>query len=144
VTTLDPATVQSALYALLATSVSSAAVAVRAALGNGAASIITRDNLDALALPLPPFLVFASGQVNGAYGWDVQRMEPAWWLYDDPVQGFTRIDALIPLIDAAIPPDDPTVIPYCDVRRAGATQPIYDSKLGGRPTRSLPYRISWR
>jgi len=141
---LDPASINTAFLALLKTSSGTAAVALRDALGSGASSIITRDTLDPFSLPTPPFLVLASGQVSGAYAWETQRMYPAWWLYDDPVQGFARIDALIPLIDAAIPPDDPTVIPYCEVRRAGATQPIYDSKLGDRPTRSLPYQITWR
>lgn len=139
---LDPATLQQAFYARLATD--SAGATVRAALGAGAASVIVRDDLDPLNLPARPFLVLAIGPIAGAPDYDMQRMQCAWWVYDDPFRKFSRIDALILPIANAYPADDPTVIPFCDVRRLAVSQPIYDSKLGGRPARSLPYQVSWR
>lgn len=139
---LDPATLLTTFYARLASD--SAGSAVRALLGAGAASIIVRDDLDAANVPARPFLVCASGPIAGAPDYDMQRMVCAWWIYDDPIRKFSRIDSLLLPIANAYPADDGTVIPYCDVRRLGVSQPIYDSKLGGRPARSLSYQVSWR
>lgn len=139
---LDPATLEQSFYARLASD--SAGSAVRALLGAGSSSIIVRDDLDPLSLPARPFLVLAIGPISGSPDWDMQRMVCSWWVYDDPIQKFRRIDSLILQIEHAYPADDPTVIQYCDVRRLSVSQPIYDSKLGGRPTRSLPYQVTWR
>ncbi len=139
---LDPATLQQSFYARLFSD--SAGATVRGLLGSGASSIIVRDDLDPANVPARPFLVFATGPIAGAPDYDMQRMQCAWWVYDDPIRKFSRIDALILPIANAYPADDPTVIQYCDVRRLSVSQPTYDSKLGGRPARSLPYQVSWR
>lgn len=139
---LDPATIQGTFYARLATDSNGATV--RGLLGAGAASIIVRDDLDPSSLPARPFLVFATGPISGAVDYDMQRMVCTWWVYDDPIRKFLRIDGLLLPIANAYPADDPTVITYCDVRRLSVSQPIYDSTLGGRPARNVPYQVSWR
>jgi hypothetical protein len=140
-----PDTLNAAFLAILTTSLATASVAVRAALGAGAASIIVQDDLDPLALPARPFLVLGSWVLTGTPGWDMQRIYPTWYIYDDPIEKFKRIDALVGLIAAAYPYDEPDLIPGADVRRASSLpKGFYDSKVGGRPARSLPYQVSWR
>lgn len=144
-TTLDPKTLLDSFYALLATNSGAAAVAVRAALGAGAASVISADDLTVESLPARPFVALRGGPIAGLPAWDAQRMTAIWWLYDDwGSYKFTRVDALIGLIDAAIPADTPDIITYTEIRRIAATAPIRDAALGNRPARSLAYRISWR
>lgn len=144
-TVLTARSVNAAFFAILVSGVGAASIAVRAKLGAGANSIIVQDDLDPLALPARPFLVLGSWSETGTPGWEMQRIYPAWYVYDDPIQKFDRIDQLVDLIAAAYPYDEPDLIPGADVRRASSLpKGFYDSKLGGRPARSLPYQLSWR
>lgn len=142
---ITPAAAVTSFYAILATATGAASIAVRAALGNGASSVIVRDDLAVGALPVAPFVVLSQGSISGSPDWDAQRMVLTWWIYDD-VTSYknTRIDALIALIDAAYPPDDPTVIPSVEVRRLSASQVNPDRALGNRPHCALPFQLSWR
>lgn len=141
-TILDPATIEQLFFARPAAN--SALVAALIAFGSSAASILVRDDLDPLNLPARPLLVCATGPIPGTPDWEMQRMQCAWWIYDDPMYKFSRIDSLLLPLERVYPADDPTVIPFCDVRRLSVSRPIYDAKLGGRPARSLPYQVSWR
>ena len=128
-------------YAVLATD--SAGAAVRAALGSGASSIIPADDLEVGSLPARPLLAYRAGSVIGSPGWDVQRATLTWWLYDDVLYKYARINALIALIQAAYPADT-LVIPFCEHRQLAITAERPDTTLGNRPARAIPYQVSWR
>lgn len=141
---MTPADALNSFYAVLKTGSGAASVAVRAALGAGATSVISADDLSVESLPARPYIALRGGPILGSPDYDMQRMTATWWVYDDPIRKFSRIDALIALVAAAYPADDPTVIPFVDIRRLAVSQQAHDQKLGNRPVRSLPYQLSWR
>ena len=130
-------------FALLYSGATAAPVAVRAALGAGASSVISADDLTVGSLPARPLIALRAGPLQGSPGWDVQRATLTWWIYDDAIYKYARINALIGLIQACFPPDD-AVITGCEHRQLAVTAERPDTALGNRPARAIPYLISWR
>ncbi len=100
---VDIQTVTSQIWARLASDLDARAAAVRAALGAGAASIIHAEQLVQEPRPARPFLAFRGGSLTG----ESLQMRPfscRWFLYDDPGQGYWRINGLAPLIEVAYTP----------------------------------------
>jgi hypothetical protein len=64
-----------------------------------------------------------SGQSDGMRG-----VILTWWIYDDPGEGYARIDALIDLVIAAYPID---ALPWGETRTTLIGQQGEDSTLGG-------------
>lgn len=133
---IDLASISGLLYAQLKTA--AAGAAVRAVLGAGAASIIPAERLRHEPRPARVLLVWRGGSVGGASG----EMRPAsgvWWVYDDPGQGYARIDAVVPLIEAAYPRD---ALAWGDTRITLIGQATEDATLGGLLVRAvqLTYR----
>lgn len=79
-----------------------AGAAVRAALGAGAASIIHAEQLNKETLPARPLLALRGGAMPGQSG-DIRIPTWRWWIYDEPAQGYYRINGLVPLIEQAYP-----------------------------------------
>jgi hypothetical protein len=96
------ATINGLLFARLKSD--AAGAAVRAALGAGAASVIPATHLRREPRPARVLLVWRGSSVGGQSG-GMRDIIGTWWIYDDPAQGFARIDALIPLMEAAYPLD---------------------------------------
>jgi hypothetical protein len=78
----------------------SAGSGVRAALGAGAPSVIHAKDLNVNTLPARPFVALRRGPVT-TVNLTEWRGYFTWWLYDDPAQGYYRIDSLIRLIGQA-------------------------------------------
>lgn len=83
----------------------SAGSATRAALGNGASSVIHAKELSErrandIILPTPAFVALRPGPVPTSDRL-VQNPTFRWYLYDDPARGYYRINALLPLIATA-------------------------------------------
>lgn len=95
---VDLQTITSQIWARLASDTDAPALAVRAVLGAGASSIIHAKDLDKESLPARPFMALRGGTLGGQSG----QMRPfviRWWVYDDPGQGYWRINGLVPLIE---------------------------------------------
>lgn len=95
---VDLQLITSQVWARVASDVDAPALAARAALGAGAASIIHAKDLDKNALPARPFLALRGGVLGGQSG----QMRPfvvRWFVYDDPAEGYWQINGLIPLIE---------------------------------------------
>ena len=121
---LTPA--RAALYAQLKTQ--AAGAAVRAATGEGsAAGIIPAHRLRITPRPARPFLCARAGVISGQEG-DMRGVILTWWIYDDPGQGYARIDALIDLVRAAYPID---AVPLGTTRITLIGQHGEDSSLSG-------------
>jgi hypothetical protein len=104
-----------------------AGTAVRAALGAGAASIIPAHQLRREPRPVRLMAVWRGSSVGGQSG-QMRDIIGTWWIYDDPAQGYARIDALIPLMEAAYPLD--TISPG-ETRITLIGQQSEDATLGG-------------
>ena len=127
----DLAAINGLLYARLKSDVAGAAV--RAALGAGAASIIPAEKLRQEPRPARVLLVWRGGSVGGQSG-DMRAITGVWWIYDDPHQGYARIDALAPLIEAAYPRD---CVAWGETRISLIGQATEDATLGGLLVRPL-------
>lgn len=130
-------TIAATTYAQLATA--SEGAAVRAALGS-AASIIPADTLrtftDAQALPARPFIAYRGGSQSGNRR-DGSRAQFRWWIYDDARYGYSRINALIPLMIAAYPDEDALSDLYTVFNGASDERP--DAAIFQMPCRSLTF-----
>lgn len=107
-----------------------AGAAIRAALGAGAASVIHAERLRSYGpgalMPARVLLAFRGGPISGA-SWERRGVALTWWIYDDPAQGYARINGLIPLIEAAYPFD---AIDRGKLTVISASAEISDSALG--------------
>lgn len=136
--TTTPAVIKAACFAILETD--SAGSAVRAALGSGAASVVAKDELSSGTLPACPFVALQWGPEGGPRT-GVRSFFPTWWVYDDVGRGFYRINAILPLIEAAYPA---TAIAYCYLDFINKTGEIRDQNLGLLPCRGFPFIIKAR
>lgn len=135
---IDPAAITTAQYNLLKTG--AAGAAVRAATGpKSAAGVIPAEQLRG-ALPARPFIVWREGVISGESE-EMRGVFGTWWIYDDPAMGYSRIKALIALIEAAYTRD---AIRYCATAVTGITQPSEDATLGGLYMRSITIRSERR
>ena len=118
-----------------------AGATVRAALGDGATSVIPKEDLDR-PLPATPFLVFQwIGQPSGgARNRGVNTFYPIWWLYDDIAHRYYRLEALIPLIETAYPEDAITGC-YTDFL---PVRELPDRGLLNMPAKSMAFLIKTR
>lgn len=138
--TISPATILQSFYAVLSSD--SAGSTVRAALGNGASSVIVADDLAVGALPTAPFIALRGGPIAGRYRRDANQMVATWWVYDDwSSYKFSRIDALIDTISNAYAE---SAIAYCNVTRINVSAPVRDASLGQRPVKAIQFQIGWR
>jgi len=136
---IDLAAINGLLYAQLKTA--AAGAAVRAALGAGAASIIPAEKLRQEPRPARVLLVWRGGSVGGSSG-DMRPITGVWWVYDDPHQGYARIDALVPLVEAAYPLD---CVAWGETKISLVGQATEDATLGGllaRPVQITHRRLS--
>lgn len=119
----------------------SAGTAVRAALGAGATSVITKEDLKK-TLPPTPFLVlwWNSQPSGGARNRGVKVYYPAWALYDEVVKGYFRMEPLETLIQAAYP-EDAIATCYLDFL---PVRDLIDMKLNAMPARSMPFMVKMR
>jgi hypothetical protein len=123
--TIDLAANRALLYAQLKSG--AAGAAVRAATGPGTADGVIPAHLLRKPLPAPPFLVGRAGVISGQ--WDAMRgVVFTWWIYDEPGQGYARIDALIDLVGAAYHID---ALAWGETRVTGIGQQGEDASLGG-------------
>lgn len=130
--------VEDAFYNVL--KVDSAGTTVRAALvGAGAAAVIWAADLK-LTLPAAPFIALNIGPVPGKRQ-DVRQHTFTWFVYDDPPRRWSRIDAIIPLIEAAYPDD---AITFGDTNIVSISQTFTDFALGSRPARSIQFVYTTR
>ncbi len=113
--------------------------AVLAALGAGAASVITTEGLRG-TLPAAPFIAIGYGPLTGAAQRDVRTLFPTVWLYDDAGQRWFRLNALAALVEAALPED---CIAYAETRLAGLDAEITDNALN-RPALAMRYQVKAR
>lgn len=131
-TVLTIADMKTAFWLLLKSDTGAASVAARAALGADATSVITRKQFQVAgpaALPTRPIAVVEYGPSPGQRGF-VRDVLPTWWLYDDAIQEWERLNPLQALIEAIYVED---AIPYCYCNYAGG--------IGGEqidPALSLP------
>lgn len=131
------AAVEDAFYAVL--HADSAGAAVRAVLGDGASAVLWAADLK-LALPRPPFIALAIGPVTGRR-LDVRQHTLTWYVYDEPPRRWSRIDAIIPLIETAYPAD---AITFGDTNIVSISQAFTDAALGSRPARSIQFVYTTR
>lgn len=123
--TIALATNRAAIYARLKSD--AAGAAVRAATGPGTAAGVIPAHRLRLPRPAPPFLVGRAGVISGQS--DAMRgVVFTWWIYDEPEQGYARIDALIDLVSAAYPLD---ALAWGETRVTQIGQQGEDSSLGG-------------
>lgn len=102
-TIFDLQAVQAALYGRLADVGQPAAAAFRAyrdTLGGGSPSVIPAALLRKDSLPPRPFAAMRGTAVGGAT-LDMRAVTVTWWIEDDLVQGYARINALITLLQPA-------------------------------------------
>lgn len=133
---IDLATINGLLYARLKSE--AAGASVRAALGAGAASIIPAEKLRVEPRPARVLLAWRGGPVGGQSG-EMRGIIGTWWIYDDPGQGYARIDALVPLVEAAYPRD---ALAWGETRITLVGQASEDATLGGLLVR--PVQLSYR
>lgn len=124
--TIALATARATLYERLKSH--AAGAAVRAATGPGNASgVIPAHLLRATPRPARPFVCARAGVISGQE--DAMRgVVLTWWVYDDPAQGYARIDTLIDRIRAAYPIN---AISYGETRITQIGQHTEDAALGG-------------
>jgi len=96
---LDLATINAAMYAVVKSSAT-----ICAATGPGTSAGVIPAHELSRPLPARPFLAWRGGVVSGQ-SHEMRGVNGSWWVYDDPGQGYYRIDALIALIEEAYPPD---------------------------------------
>ncbi len=134
---LDPQAITAAFFAVLKSG--SAGTAVRAALGDGAHSVIPAEDLKG-SLPLAPFLALRGGPIGGGDR-DMRLCAFTWWIYDDPNGRFYGINGLIPLIVAAYPL---RALASGATRVTGIGGEFTDAALSGRPGRSIQFSYTTR
>ena len=134
------ASVVTSFEALLRTNSATASVAVRAALGNGATSIVKADELDKESLPTLPLLAFR-WQTQGGARSQVQSHYPFIYIYDGLQKYWTRINPLIDLITLVYYEID--CITYCETDYLAASGEITDDKLGLR-CKYIPFVVKTR
>lgn len=134
---LDPQVLTAAFYAVLETD--AAGAAVRAALAAGATSIVPARQLNRDSLPAAPFLALRPGVINGAR-YQVRSAFFTWWVYDDPIQEYWRINGILPLIEAAYPKE---ALPFYSTELVSIGQEIPDESLN-RLTRSIQWVVRTR
>lgn len=137
--TVTAASLKRDFAAVLKSGTTPAAIAVRAALGAGAASVIPVDALRG-ALPAAPFIAVGFGPVNGAPLRDLRILYPTLWLYDDAGQRWYRLNDLAALVEAAFPEDGLTA---AITRMAGLGQEFTDEALN-RPALAMRYEVKGR
>lgn len=113
------------LYARLKSD--AAGAAVRAATGPGDAHGVIPAHLLRKPLPARPFVCARAGVISGQSD-GMRGVVLTWWLYDDPSEGYARIDALIDLIGAAYPID---ALAWGETRITLIGQQGEDSSLDG-------------
>ncbi len=120
----------------------SAGSAARAALGAGASSVIVREELNKASLPAAPFIVFQwIGQPSGGpRNREVKTYYPIWWLYDQSVYRHSRLEPLIPLIEAAYP-EDAIKMCYLDFL---PTRELTERAIANMPVKSMAFQIRTR
>ena len=127
---IDVAALMAAIYRRLHDD--AAGAATRALLGDGAASVIPAHALRAGSLPPRPFLVLRGGPVPG----DRALWLPVvyWWSYDDPQQGYRRLNSLIkPLAlayDQTVNRLTATGCPIAAINVEADADENYDTQLG--------------
>jgi hypothetical protein len=136
---LDPADITESFFAVLKSD--AAGSAVRDILGAQAASVIMADDLKKELLPKAPFIALRPGPITGQrYG--VRTCFFTWWVYDEALLRFTRINAVLPLIEAAY---TARIIPYGRTDLAGGiSQEIPRDRALERPTRSITLTYTTR
>ncbi|SRR5580765_3223272 len=130
--------VKSAFFTVLKSG--SPGAAVRAALGAGASSVITRTALKQTPLPAAPFAVIQYGAAPGAR-FQPRTLFATWWLYDDAQREWKRLNELAPLIEAAYP-EDAIALCFTDFN-PGTDAEITDSTLQ-RPALAMRFTVKWR
>jgi hypothetical protein len=113
------------LYARLKSD--AAGAAVRAATGAGDASGVIPAHLLRKPLPARPFVCARAGVISGQSD-SMRGVVLTWWVYDQPEQGYARIDALIDLVSAAYPID---ALAWGETRVTLIGQQAEDSSLDG-------------
>lgn len=98
ITTPDIQALTSAVYQRLASDTEGSSV--RSALGSGASSVIHAAGLNANSLPARPFVALRRSSFV-PFNMSEWRAYFNWYIYDDPAQGYYRIDTLIRLIGQA-------------------------------------------
>lgn len=139
---LTPTQIKSAFFDVLKSSTATASVAVRDALGAGATSIIDRKDLKKSSLPTAPFLALQWGEraSGGPRNRGVKVFYPVWFIYDDVLHtDQRRLEALIPLIEAAYTEDSLTMC-YTDFL---PVRELTDAALN-LPAKSMPFEIRTR
>jgi len=135
---LSPADITASFFAVLKSS--TAGAAVRAALGAQGASVIPADDLKTAGLVFP-LVALRAGPITG------ERYQPracffTWWVYDEAIKRFTRINQILPLIEAAYTAH---IIAYGRTDLAGGiSQEIPEDRALGRPTRSITFTYTTR
>jgi hypothetical protein len=131
---IDLAAINGLLYAQLKTATAGAPLrAALVAMGASVASIIPAEKLRVEPRPARVLLAWRGGSVGGQSG-DMRPISCVWWLYDDPAQGYARIDALVPLIEAAYPLE---CVAWGETRVSFVGQATEDATLGGLLVRPL-------
>jgi hypothetical protein len=123
--TVAIATYRATLYERLKSHV--AGRAVRLATGPRDASGVIAAHLLRRPLPPRPFLCARAGAISGQEN-GMRGVVLTWWIYDDPAQGYARIDTLADLVRAAYPVD---AIVYGETRVTQIGQQTEDAALGG-------------
>lgn len=133
-----PQQLKTAFYNVLKTD--SAGTSVRTALGAGASSVIHRTELS--TLPARPFVALSWGDTagGGARNRAVRNFYPVWFLYDDALYKWSRLEALIPLIEAAYP-EDAIAMCYLDFL---PVRELTDRAVSQMPAKSMPFHIVTR
>jgi hypothetical protein len=105
--------------------------AVLAALGAGATGIVHGDELKRYTkespMPARPILAYRWGPIGGR-SFEMRPLLLHLWPYDDPAQHYTRINALLPLLEAAFYPPD--CIPFGRIEATTTGQEFPDQVLG--------------
>lgn len=129
-------------FNILRTSTASAPVAVRAALGASASSVIGREKIRGgiTNLPARPFIALQWVTSGGPRNRGVQTAYPVWWLYDDAVYEHSRIDPLLALVKAAYTEN---ILAMCYVDFLPEREFESDAALS-LPATSLPVSIRTR
>jgi len=126
----DPAAIAAQFFARL--KIDAAGAALRAALPAGAAGLVVAKDLKK-ATPAPPFGVLRQGPATGDAD-AVRRLLLTWWWYDDVAYECSRINLLLPLIEAAYPRHWTTV---GDTQIVGPGAEIPQDAAMRRPARSF-------
>lgn len=104
---------------------------VIAALGAGAAGIVHGDELKryikGTPMPTRPILAYRWGPIGGS-SFEMRPVLLTLWPYDDPAQRYTRINALLPLLERAFYPPD--CIPFGRIEATNTGQEFPDQVLG--------------